>query len=107
MVMPRPEPFAFAEERRLLYVALTRTRNVVYSISNARSPSSFLTELVSDWKESGELQLAYRGAAGPAGEPQLWCPACRIGILRVRQGQYGKFRGCSRFPECTHTENVR
>lgn len=35
----------FAEERRLFYVALTRTKNVVYLLYNKNSPSVFIKEI--------------------------------------------------------------
>lgn len=35
----------FAEERRLMYVALTRTKNEVYLLYNKKSPSIFIKEL--------------------------------------------------------------
>lgn len=40
----------FAEERRLFYVALTRTKNKVYILSDSKKPSIFLTELAHDLK---------------------------------------------------------
>lgn len=33
------------------------------------------------------------------------CPKCG-GILFIRNGKYGKFYGCSNFPQCSHTRNV-
>ena len=45
IVMPRPETYPVAEEQRLLYVALTRTRNIAYTISNARMRSKFMKDL--------------------------------------------------------------
>ena len=35
------------------------------------------------------------------------CPSCGEGELIVREGRYGKFIACSRFPDCTYTENVQ
>jgi DNA topoisomerase-1 len=32
------------------------------------------------------------------------CPECKKGDLLIRWGRYGKFIGCSRFPECRYTE---
>ena len=32
------------------------------------------------------------------------CPQCEKGDLVIRWGRYGKFIGCSRFPECRYTE---
>jgi DNA helicase-4 len=39
----------FAEERRLLYVALTRTKNRVYILTPQKRPSRFLIELINDY----------------------------------------------------------
>ncbi|OQB25408.1 MAG: Helicase IV [Firmicutes bacterium ADurb.Bin182] len=40
----------FAEERRLFYVALTRTKNRVYIAAPKNKPSRFLVELIKDFK---------------------------------------------------------
>ena len=40
----------FAEERRLFYVALTRTKNRVYILTPQKKPSRFLIELINDYK---------------------------------------------------------
>jgi len=40
----------FAEERRLFYVALTRTKNRVYILTPQEKPSRFLIELINDYK---------------------------------------------------------
>ena len=34
------------------------------------------------------------------------CPSCLAGKLKVRKGKFGKFLGCSKFPECSHTEQA-
>ena len=39
----------FAEERRLFYVALTRTRNRVYILTPKTKPSRFLIEIINDY----------------------------------------------------------
>lgn len=44
------EYYPYEEERRLFYVALTRTKNKVYIISDKRCPSRFLKELSHDLK---------------------------------------------------------
>ncbi len=48
LVSPLAEPFKFAEERRLLYVAVTRARHGVYLLTDPLRPSSFVTELLED-----------------------------------------------------------
>ena len=32
------------------------------------------------------------------------CPACGTGELLIRLGKYGRFKGCSNYPECRHIE---
>ena len=34
------------------------------------------------------------------------CPDCKEGEIVIRSGRYGKFKSCSRFPECKFTENI-
>ena len=40
----------YAEERRLFYVAMTRTKNRVYFIAPEENPSEFLLEIKHDYK---------------------------------------------------------
>ena len=46
LVLPQPETYAFAEERRLFYVALTRAKEKVYLIGERGSV--FLEEITKD-----------------------------------------------------------
>lgn len=41
-LLPQPEDFPDAEERRLLYVALTRARHRVWLLFNKEEPSRFV-----------------------------------------------------------------
>jgi DNA helicase-4 len=45
MVMPDPEGYPYAEERRLMYVALTRAKHKIYLIGGKYTPSCFLREI--------------------------------------------------------------
>ena len=49
MVMHEDKSMPFAEERRLFYVALTRTKNRVYIATPKHKPSRFLVELIKDY----------------------------------------------------------
>jgi DNA helicase-4 len=49
MVMHEDKSMPFAEERRLFYVALTRTKNKVYIATPKHKPSRFLVELIKDY----------------------------------------------------------
>ncbi|MGK7245438.1 ATP-binding domain-containing protein [Buttiauxella agrestis] len=41
-LLPQPEDYPDAEERRLLYVAMTRARHRVWLLFNKHEPSSFV-----------------------------------------------------------------
>ncbi len=34
------------------------------------------------------------------------CPECGEGEVVIRTGKYGKFKSCSRFPDCKYTKNI-
>ena len=129
-VIPRPEAYPHAEERRLMYVALTRAKRGVYLFSSAQDTSPFIYELAehSDVEAdkrfnqadlcpkclSGNL-IERRGQWGifygcshyPAcdyAESKI-CPECEQGTMKAREGENGRFYGCSRYPKCKHTES--
>ncbi len=99
LAMPNSDSFEFAEERRLFYVALTRARSTVALITVAHKESPFIIELVRDNK----IQvLSLDGKI----ESSSICPRCEEGFLVQRNGPYGSFLGCSRFPKCNYTEKI-
>lgn len=48
LVSPETEPFENAEERRVMYVAMTRARRTVTILASEARPSAFVTELMND-----------------------------------------------------------
>ena len=98
LAMPETDPFPFAEERRLFYVALTRARRQVWLFTTTSTPSQFLVEL----HKKGHLG---RGEASQWSLPKP-CPKCDSGVLSVRYSEYGAFQSCSRFPRCEHSEKL-
>ncbi len=42
-------------------------------------------------------------ASKPTGEK---CPDCQTGDLVIKEGRYGRFIGCSRYPDCKFTRNI-
>jgi DNA helicase-4 len=93
LAMPAPESFAHAEERRLLYVALTRARREVVLIAPPDRMSPFVVELLKD----PHVSLADEG-----GRSVEICPKCGEGTLVVRNGPYRPFLACSTFPSCEY-----
>ena len=51
LVIPKPEHYPHAEERRLMYVALTRAKRGVFLLRNVGKPSIFANELLSLLKD--------------------------------------------------------
>lgn len=156
LVSPEEEPFANAEERRVMYVAMTRARRTVTILASEARPSTFVTELLNDpsygvetsqaaayrthtclqcggrllhmpsedgpgWYRCEHVKLCgnrmsacpacgiglpLRDAAGgemacpDCGAVQQACPRCDGGWLVERQGRYGTFLSCIRFPDC-------
>ncbi len=100
LAMPSEDSFEFAEERRLFYVALTRSKSTVTLITVAHKESSFILELVRD------EQISVQSVDGKA-ESSVVCSRCEQGFLIQRNGPYGVFLGCSRFPKCGYTEKIK
>ena len=100
LVIPRPETFAYAEERRLFYVALTRAKRGVYLITNSRQPSRYIRELCEIAGDEVHFEMV-------DGTALLKCPSCLVGHLVEKRSRDGRvFRGCSQFPECRQSEPV-
>jgi DNA helicase IV len=102
-LMPNAEPFKFAEERRLFYVALTRARHRVYLLYDTDDCSSFVRELI----EGGYAVATdeFRGHDGGQDDRAVVpCPRCATGHLRVRDGEYGRFVACDRISFCGYRE---
>ncbi|MET3616160.1 DNA helicase-4 [Rhizobium aquaticum] len=101
LVMPRPETFDYAEERRLFYVALTRARRGVFLLTNSREPSRYIREL----SEIAGENLRFETVDG---DGLNQCPVCRVGYLVERTGRNkSRFFGCNQYPECAHTAHMR
>ena len=87
-VVKRDDSFEAAEERRLFYVAMTRTKNRVYFIAPEQNPSEFLLEikhdyknvvLKGDWSEEVKTGLKYKKS----------CPMCGYPLQHKIKTAYG------------------
>ncbi len=160
LVLAAPEGYRNAEERRLLYVALTRARRQAFLLADNGPPSSFAEELIEGGYDitvigrtldedvacpnCGEGKLSRRKnkrdgstffgcsnwpycefrcqscrscgtgllvkANGTflcrnCGERNECCPDCD-GWLDTRIGKFGRFLGCSNYPDCRYTRNL-
>lgn len=87
------EEYRFAEERRLFYVALTRTRNEVVLLIPS-DVSLFAEELLTD---NNYLLTTAEGILNTTN-----CPYCKTGKLVIRQNSLNgtQFLGCSHYPIC-------
>ena len=88
----------YAEERRLFYVALTRTKNRVYIVTPQQRPSEFVRELVRDYPN-----VSLRGHLDEhqhnAGDIKH-CPICGYPLqLRYKKAYGLKLWMCSNEPE--------
>ncbi|HHW25766.1 MAG TPA: UvrD-helicase domain-containing protein [Firmicutes bacterium] len=86
----------FAEERRLFYVALTRTKNRVYILTPQNRPSRFLIELVEDYKipHSQDLNMETVDSF------RLRCPICGYPLRFEHNKTYGlRLYLCTNEPE--------
>jgi DNA helicase-4 len=78
--------YLYAEERRLFYVAITRTLNNVYLLVPKKNPSIFVKEILKNPYVKIERDVYI-------------CPNCG-NILIKRKGKYGDFFGCKSYPKC-------
>lgn len=90
--------YRFAEERRLFYVALTRTKNEVVLLIPA-DVSLFAEELATD--------NYFLLTANNEKLSNTHCPYCKTGYLVIRQNseKQNQFLGCTHYPSCNQTFN--
>ena len=101
IVLSKADEYMYAEERRLLYVALTRTKNRVCVLVNGDRPSEFLT----DFPATDNVQQM--DLAVDQSDTETLCPKCKTGhLVRRKNEKTGAiFIGCSNYPKCDYTLN--
>lgn len=103
LLLADSDRYPFAEERRLFYVALTRTKNRVWLVtcndSGYPGISMFVDELR---RESGDDSLDFY--CGEDSDESVRCPRCGgVLVKRKRWGKDVEFIGCSNYPFCEKT----
>ena len=98
LLLSDDEEYRFAEERRLFYVALTRTKNEVVLLIPT-DISLFAEELAID----NDFLLTENNEK----LSKTNCPYCKTGHLVIRQNSVNQnqFLGCSHYPSCNQTFN--
>ena len=101
LVLGQESKFPYAEERRLFYVALTRTKSIVYILADNVKTSTFVEEIEERSKIENPDLLS------KAELKKYLCPWCKSGGLVVRETTINsnKFYGCSNYPFCKYTIN--
>ena len=99
LVLSDQEEYDFAEERRLFYVALTRTRKRVFLLVPEDHPSQFVEELLEMGVPSGRMKLKKQQGG-------IKCPRCQTGHLVARKSRSGTYMYCSNAPRCDYFVNA-
>ena len=97
LVLTNAEKYKFAEERRLFYVAITRTKNRTFVLTDNKNPSPFFKE----FKESDSV--CFVNIKKIDQEKQTVCPLCKTGSLFKVEHEGKYFVGCSNYPKCRYT----
>ncbi len=85
LVMHDDKSMPFAEERRLFYVAMTRTKNRVYIAAPKNRPSRFLVELIKDYKIPHDDDINMK----TVDLFSLRCPLCGFPLKQEFNKNYG------------------
>lgn len=97
-VMYEDTNYEYAEERRLFYVALTRTKNRVFILAPQTKPSKFVLELLQDYDSislNGEIDTEYEDRKN-----RNKCPKCGYPLQLKQNASYGlKLYICTNEPE--------
>lgn len=93
----KDEEDKLAEERRLFYVALTRTKNRVYILSPIYKPSSFVQELIKNYEVYADSKISLREEINS----RKYCPVCGYPLVYFKRKLKNKIDlwVCSNEPE--------
>ena len=96
LAMSGLETYEHAEERRLLYVAITRAKKQAFLVTRQNRESMFAVELIAD----SLIEVVTMDSANSENTPVQICTVCKKGLLRNISGRYSNFLRCSRWPSC-------
>lgn len=107
LLIPRSEDYKYAEERRVFYVAMTRTKRLFFILSEKDNESVFVNEI----RKYAKLNLIKNSnkKSDQQKNPHKInskCSKCGKGKMIVktdRKGFYKPFLACTLYPMCKHT----
>ncbi len=105
-VVKQDRSMEYAEERRLFYVAMTRTKNRVYFVAPQENPSEFLLELKRDYKNV-VLKGSWNDDPNQLPDFRKTCPFCGYPLQYRYKEAYGlRLYLCTNEPEvCSFMTN--
>lgn len=89
LVITEDKSYNYAEERRLFYVALTRTRNRVFIITPKNKPSEFIKELLREKQLYPNVKLIGDINNSIIQQEKKKCPICGYPMQRRKNKNYG------------------
>ena len=93
LLLEESDDYQYSEERRLFYVAMTRTKKKAWLLVQKDNKSVFVQELFSGFAK--ELMTE-----------RYTCPQCGGRIFK-KKSVYGEFFGCSNYHKgCTYTKKI-
>jgi DNA helicase-4 len=93
LVLSEPDNFKYSEERRLFYVALTRSKKKTFILTKEWNKSYFIKELEEIlWTKSLDIE-----------ENKNMCPRCKKWDLIPRENFAKWALWCNNYPQCDYT----
>lgn len=108
LVVKNDRSMQYAEERRLFYVAMTRTKNRVYFIAPEKNPSEFLLEIKREYKNV--FLCGNWSEENPVVLGKHMCPICGFPLQFKYKLSYGlRLYICTNEPEVCNfmTSNIK
>lgn len=101
-LLPSLDTFPHSEERRLLYVGITRAKKKCFLIADPQATSTFINELLAPKFEldivSQTFDEKYRKI--------FKCNSCTNGYYKLHRGKYGNFYSCSSGISCNSNPRI-
>jgi len=101
-LLPSLDTFEHSEERRLLYVGITRAKKKSYLIADPKATSEFINELLSP---KFKLHIASK-TFNKEYRKIFKCHTCTTGYFNMRKGKFGEFYRCTTGSVCKSNPRI-